>query len=271
MVAEYVHGYSGAEQRRLTLMQTILNQRELEHFDLAGVTSILDVGAGLGQMTRALAHAAGPRVRVVGIERDERQLTEARRQAAEDGEAELVELRQGDAEHLPLSEDEWGRFDLAHTRFLLEHVRDPLAVVRQMVRAVRPGGRVVLIDDDHELLQVAPDCPEFARVWRIYWEAFRDRGQDPLVGRRLPQILRQAGCTSVRVTSVFYGATRGMELFDPVIDNLVGVLDGAAEGLHESGRLRREEMTKGLGQLEAWRESADATLWYSLPLAEGTK
>ena len=38
------------------------------------------------------------------------------------------------------STDEWGTFDLVHARFLLEHVSDPLAVVRSMARAVRPGG-----------------------------------------------------------------------------------------------------------------------------------
>ena len=38
-------------------------------------------------------------------------------------------------------------------------MRDPLAVVRQMVRAVKPGGRVVLADDDHDLLRLWPEPP----------------------------------------------------------------------------------------------------------------
>ena len=59
-----------------------------------------------------------------------------------------------------------GRFDLVHTRFLLEHVPDPLAIVREMVAAARPGGRIVLIDDDHDLLRFWPDCPEADRAWR---------------------------------------------------------------------------------------------------------
>jgi 2-polyprenyl-3-methyl-5-hydroxy-6-metoxy-1,4-benzoquinol methylase len=47
-----------------------------------------------------------------------------------------------------------GHFDVAHARFLLEHVPDPLVIVRTMVRAVRPGGRVILADDDYEGLRL---------------------------------------------------------------------------------------------------------------------
>ncbi len=271
MGEDYVHGYSRAEQRRLTRMQALLNEAELREIDLGGVGSILDVGSGLGQMTRALARVAGPGTRAVGIERDPRQRAEAERQATAAGEAGRVEFRAGDAERLPLGTDERGTFDLAHARFLLEHVRDPLAVVREMVAAVRPGGRVVLIDDDHDLLRLWPDCPVLDRVWRIYGEAYRDRGHDPFVGRRLPALLREAGAPAVLVTTVFYGATHGMPLFEPVVDNLVGVLDGAAEGLEAAGRLSRAEMDAALAALAEWHRDPEATVWYSLPLAEGVR
>ena len=247
------------------------NEAELAALDLEGVTSLLDVGAGLGQMTRALARKLGPGTRVVGVERDTRQRAEALRQAAEAGEANLCELRAGDAESLPLSDDERGGFDLAHARFLLEHVPDPLAVVKQMMNAVRPGGRIVLFDDDHELLRLSPACPQAERAWRIYWEGYRDRGHDPLVGRRLTQLLHEAGARSLRVTTVFYGAVKGQSVFDLVVDNFIGVLDGAAESLDASGRLTTSEMRAALATLDGWREEPAATLWYSLPLAEGTR
>lgn len=269
---DYIHGFSPAEQRRLTLMQGILNDAELSRIDLAGVRSILDVGAGLGQMTRALARAAEAGTRVVGVERDERQRAEALRQAEEAGEAGAIELRGGSAEALPLSPGERGSFDLAHARFLLEHVHDPLAVVREMISAVRPGGgRIVLVDDDHELLHLWPRCAEFDRAWRTYWESYRDRGLDPLVGRRMPALLREAGATPTRADMVFYGAVTGERLFDPVVDNLAGVLGGAAGSLDRSGRFPRAEMERALAALDDWRRGPAATLWYSLPLAEGVR
>ncbi len=271
MTTDYIHGFSAPEQDRLTAVQEILNKAELRELDLVGVRSILDVGAGLGQFTRMLARAAGPSARVVGIERDSRQRVEAQRQAEAAGEADLIELRAGDAERLPLDPTERATFDLVHARFLLEHVPDPLAVVREMVAAVRPGGRVVLVDDDHDLLRLWPACPPLERAWRIYWESYRDRGHDPLVGRRLPGLLHEAGARVTRVTSIFYGAPRHGALFDLVVDNLAGVIGGAAEELDRSGRLSREELEAALEAFQRWRQSEAATVWYSLPMAEGQR
>jgi SAM-dependent methyltransferase len=268
---DYIHGFTEAEQSRLTRMQAILNQAELDALDLAGVRSLLDVGAGLAQMTRTFARALGAGSRVLGVERDPRQLAEARRQAEAEGEADRIELRQGDAESLPLRPEERGTFDLVHARFLLEHVPDPAAVVRAMAEAARPGGRLVLMDDDHDLLRLWPDCPEADRVWRIYWESYRDRGRDPLVGRRLAALLDAAGVRPMRITTVFYGAATGAPLFDPVVDNLIGVLAGAAGELERSGRIEPTEMEAGLEALGRWRLLPGATLWYSLPLAEGVR
>ncbi len=72
------------------------------------------------------------------MERSTAQLAEARRLAERDGEEGLVDFRLGEAMHLPLRDQEWGTFDVAHARFILEHVPDPVAVVRAMVHAVRP-------------------------------------------------------------------------------------------------------------------------------------
>jgi len=269
--AGYIHGYSEREQARLTLMQRLLNDAEVATLDLAGVSRLLDVGCGLAQLTRAFARALPAGAAVVGIERDERQLAEARRQAGRDGEADLVDLRAGDATALPLADGERGSFDLVHARFLLEHVPDPAAVVREMVAAARPGGRVVLVDDDHELLRLWPSCTLFEWAWRTYWESYRDRGHDPLVGRRLAGLLLESGARPTRVTGLFYGAVAGSQLFEGVVDNLAGVVAGAADGLVAAGRSTPGQLDSALAELDRWRRRPAATLWYTLPLAEGVR
>jgi SAM-dependent methyltransferase len=269
MGGDYVHGFSPAEMDRLTRMQAIVNDAELAALDLSEVRSVIDVGSGLGQMTRALARALGPGARVLGIEREARQREEAERQAREAGEAEVVEFRAGNALRLPLTQDERGSFDLAHARFVLEHVADPLGVVREMVSAVRPGGRVVLLDDDHELLRFWPPCPPAESAWQVYWESYRERGLDPLVGRRGCELLQRAGATPVRATTVFFGAVHGSGPFDLVVDNWIGVVVGA--GLDRSGHLDPTVLREALEAVESWRRDPAATLWYSLPLVEGVR
>lgn len=253
-------------------MQHLLNEAEGAVLDLSGARRILDVGAGLGQMTRTLARIAGPGAAVVGVERDPLQIAEAGRQADLDGEGGLVELRQGEAERLPLRSDEWGTFDVAHARFILEHVPDPLAVVKQMAAAVRPGGRVLLIDDDHEALRLWPPAPPaLQRAWEGYWQSYTRLGCDPLVGRRLPALLHEAGVPATRVTTVFFGACAGSPSFDSVVDNLRGVFEGSAPRLAEAGLLPAAEMDAALRALEAWRGHPAATVWYSLPFASGQR
>jgi hypothetical protein len=91
------------------------------------------------------------------------------------------------------------------------------------------------------------------------------------VGRRLAALLREAGGRDIRVASVFYGATHGGALFDLVVDNLIEVMTGAAEALDRSGRLPRADMDAAVEALDAWRRDPDATVWYSLPLAEARR
>src|SRR6266851_319591 len=130
--SSYLHGVAKDEQRRLSRLNDLLNEPVLRELRLRGGERVLDFGSGLGQLTRAIARRTGPTGRVVGIERSKEQIDEAVRQAAADRETGLVEFREGNVFDPPLRADEWGTFDVVHARFLLEHVPNPVAVVRQM-------------------------------------------------------------------------------------------------------------------------------------------
>src|SRR6266576_212810 len=150
----YIHGATPEEQQRLSLLNDLLNESSLRELCLNGTETVLDVGSGLGQFTRCMARTGA---RVLGVERSADQVAEAGKLARDDGEERLVEFREGEAVPLPLEPGERSSFDVAHARFLLEHLSDPAAAVREMVQAVRPGGRVVLADDDHEILRLWPE------------------------------------------------------------------------------------------------------------------
>jgi ubiquinone/menaquinone biosynthesis C-methylase UbiE len=75
----YIHGTSPDEQRRLALMNDLINRGSLRELALEAGVRVLDLGAGTGQLARAMARAAGPSGRVVGVEFSREQLTSARR------------------------------------------------------------------------------------------------------------------------------------------------------------------------------------------------
>jgi ubiquinone/menaquinone biosynthesis C-methylase UbiE len=269
--SSYIHGTETSEQGRLTRLNDLINEASLRELALRGGERLLDVGSGLGQFTRAAGRAVGPSGRVLGVEGSARQLAEAVRQAQQQGEDRLVEMRAGDALRLPLHDEEWGTFDVAHARFLLEHVRDPLGVVRQMARAVRPGGRVVLADDDHDVLRLWPEPLGLRPVWQAYMRTYDRLGNDPYVGRRLVALLHEAGVQPTRNTWLFFGSCSGHSAFRLFVDNLIGILEGARSTILAQQFLDRPSFDGAMTALRAWGERPDAAFWYGICWAEGER
>jgi ubiquinone/menaquinone biosynthesis C-methylase UbiE len=129
-----------------------------------GEERALDSGSGTG----ALAFALAPLVReVVGVDADEERI-EAARELAPDNVSFVV----GDASALPF---ERASFDLAACARVLHHARRPELVVSELARVVRPGGRILLVD------QIAPFDPLTA----LELDAF-ERARHPSHTRLLP-------------------------------------------------------------------------------------
>ncbi len=271
MKDQYVHGSSEKEQRRLALMNRLINQSCLRALDPGGEELVLDVGCGTGEFTRAIARCLPENSKVIAIERDPAQVATAVDRALEEDEAGLVDFRIGEAEFLPLTKKEFGSFDLAHTRFLLEHVNNPLAVVNSMFEAVRQGGRIVLADDDHDTLRLWPEPPGVMDAWRAYFETYRKKGNDPFIGRRLVQLLHHVGAEPQKNTLVFYGGCAGMREFKGIVHNLYEVLGGAAEDVIQAKLMDEKAYIDALYALRDFSRMPDAALWYGINWAEGLK
>jgi len=269
--SRYLHGTEPLEQRRLSRLNDLINRASLRELGLRGGERILEVGSGLGQFARAMARAAGPSGHVLGIERSREQIAGAARAARADGESGLAEWRRGDALDLPLRRGEWGSFDVAHARFLLEHVPDPRRVVDGMARAVRPGGRIVLEDDDHDALRLWPEPPGFTPLWNAYIRSFDRLGNDPAVGRRLVGLLHEAGARPRRNTWIFFGSCSGSPDFAAYVENAAGLLRGARPAVVEGGLLPAAAFEAAVRALDAWKRHPGAAFWYAISWAEGRR
>lgn len=120
---------------------TPLAHRLVDLAALNPVDRVLDVGAGSGIVTLALAKQIAPPGRVVGIDLSEGMLEVARGKAQAAGLDERIQLQKMDAERL---EFEDGSFDAVVSLFALLHFPDPARALREMGRVVKPGGRVVV-------------------------------------------------------------------------------------------------------------------------------
>lgn len=110
----------------------------LERLGLGTGWRCVDVGAGGGDVSVALASLVGRDGRIYAVDSDPRARDAVAAAAAEAGTAQVLAITQA-AEDLTLPEP----VDLAFCRFLLLHVVDPLVVLRRMAGVVRPGGWVV--------------------------------------------------------------------------------------------------------------------------------
>ncbi len=241
----------------------------LEQLRLQGTEQVLDVGAGDGRFARAMARQLQPDGRLVAVEGSLDRLAAARGHAREDAEQGLVEFRQGSAPDLPLEDDERGEFDLVHARFLLEHVRDPSGVTASLIAAAHPGGRVVLVDDDHERLALWPEVPAVSALWRAYIRTHDRLGHDPFVGRRLAQLLHEGGALPTRVTVVPWASCAGCADWPDMVNDLAGVLGGARALMLAAGVASDTHVDAGLDELDRWSRRPEASLWYGLCWAEG--
>lgn len=270
MSQAYIHGSSAIERERLALMNRLINDRCLAALRLGNEKRVLDVGAGTGQFSKLMARHLPADAQIIAVERNPEQL-EAALAVDQSGKGCPIDFRLGDAFDLPLSAAETGSFDLAHTRFLLEHVSNPLGVVQQMVKAVRPGGRVVLLDDDHDLLRFWPEPPGLMAVWQAYFESYRSIGNDPLVGRKLPELLHQAGAVPSRIDYVLYGACSGEPSFQGIVDNLAGVLEGAESTVLAGAQVTQAKYREAVDALRQYPTVPGASIWYVINYAEGIK
>lgn len=151
---------------------------------------ILDVGCGPGFYCAELLDEVGKEGSVVGVDGSPAMLELARRRCAG---RDNVDFHQADATSLPVADAD---FDAALSVQVLEYVADPTAALREMHRALRPGGRVLIWDIDWATLSVhSRDSARGERVLRAWDEHLADPG----LPRTLAPKLRSAGFEGVQM------------------------------------------------------------------------
>jgi SAM-dependent methyltransferase len=162
----------------------------------AGITSgmrCLDLGCGGGPVTLELARFVGSEGQVVGIDMDSTKLQLARQRAEQ--QQLQVEFQTGNVYDLT---DE-ARYDLVYARFLLTHLHQPAHAVQCMVRALRPGGVMIVEDIEISAAFAYPPNPALERHIDLYKAVVERRGGDPDIGPKLPGLLRDGGIDDIQV------------------------------------------------------------------------
>ncbi|MBX2817199.1 MAG: class I SAM-dependent methyltransferase [Saprospiraceae bacterium] len=264
----YVHGYSDAEQERLIRMNEALNPRCLRMISLEGDERILDLGCGLGILSRELANRV-PKGSVTGLEFNPKQLARARQLAAQDGVADQVRYVQGSVYDLDQLFDQ--PFDLIFTRFLLEHLEDVPKALSHCYSALQTGGRLIIMDDDHANFRIWPHSNLFQEAWSALCSGFMRRGHDPYIGRKMVSLVYDAGFRESKIDWVRFGGCADQPDFPIYADNLIALFQGIERDLVDKEEWSISKIRNLHTELACWKEKPDASLWYAANWVETVK
>lgn len=154
----------------------------------AGET-VLDLGSGAGIDCFLAAREVGPGGHVIGVDMTPAMIERARANAAKAGYAN-VEFRLGEIEHLPVAD---GTVDLVISNCVVNLSPDKPQVFREALRALRPGGRLLVSD----LVLTRPLSPELQKNVDLYVGCVAGAS---LRGDYL-RMMREAGFADVEVVS----------------------------------------------------------------------
>jgi SAM-dependent methyltransferase len=138
-----------------------------------------DLGCGTGEVAATLAPFVG---RVIAVDRSADMLQAAERKLREHPN---VDVRRGELEALPIAD---GELDAATLMLVLHHVPDPAAALAEAARALRPGGRLLILD------MLPHDREEYRHQMGHVWLGLGDD--------QLRRLLGAAGLQHVRVSAL---------------------------------------------------------------------
>ena len=161
---------AGWDRLRESFFSERVRDVALAAVDIRAGGTAADLGAGTGFITEGLLARD---VRVVAVDQSASMLEALRRKFPW---PDRVECRIGEAENLPIAD---GSIDYCLANMLLHHVERPSVAIGEMVRILRPGGKIVVTDlDAHEFAFLRGEHHDrwmgFERESMLNW--FRDAG-----------------------------------------------------------------------------------------------
>jgi len=157
---------------------------------------VLDCGCGPGTITVGLAQMVA-QGQVVGIEREQAELAQARRYADQQGVAN-IEFRVGNVYKIPFPA---ASFDAVLAHAVLQHLAEPGQALQEMYRVLKPGGLIGLREEDRDGDVIYPLPPRLQEAHALLMRLWSQAGGDPYFPKRYRAVLREAGFTRIHMTA----------------------------------------------------------------------
>ena len=224
----YLLGDNRTETERLRAQARLWDPTAHALFDRLKIRRrmrVLEIGPGAGSLHRELRRRVrGP---VDAVEPSETFASGIERLSARDG------FGRGQIWRANLSDVAPPRatYDVVFARWVFLFLPDPAAHVRQLARALKPGGVLAIQDYQRETLRMIPPPAGWERFLAADRAFFETHGGDASIGAKLPALFTRAGLDVVDLTPTIKSGHPGSPVWNwlsayfvgGVIDRLVGL------------------------------------------------
>ena len=253
----YTHGHAESVLRSHARRTVADSAAYVAHRLVPGV-DVLDVGCGPGTISVDMAARVAPG-RVLALDPAAAPLESARALAAAAG-LDTITFGTGDVYAIDAPDD---TFDVVHAHQVLQHLGDPVAALREMLRVCRPDGVVAARDADYAAMTWYPSDPRLDRWQEIYRAVARGNGAEPDAARHLLAWAHAAGAGSVEPSaSVWCYATAADRAWwggmwaDRILESAI------AEQAVEGGHADAAELRSISAAWREWAEHPDG--WFAI-------
>ena len=201
---DYIHGYSNTEQERLIQQaQFWRDDLILRDINYNSGDKLLEIGCGAGAVLGILA-TAFKELKIAGIDIEAKQIEYARKYI-DSLNIVNADLKIGDASQLPWQDN---TFERIYMMWFLEHLSDPLSILQEAKRVLKPQGTIDIIETDYRTIVITPHSPDYQYLQNSLCELLLQSGGDPYIGQSLGNLLGEVGFNKVenRALSFHYNS-----------------------------------------------------------------
>jgi len=254
---KYLHGHSKLEQARLVEQAKFLAPSIYENVDFLNISNLLEIGCGVGAQTEILLQKF-PGLHIHGVDASITQIQTANKRLARQIKQKKCQFSVGNALKLDFPNQS---FDGVFLCWFLEHVQNPVDVLKEIKRVLKPGGIIFA----NEVLNTSFYLDPYAPATQNYWFIFNDHQWnmkgDPFVGAKLGNYFLKAGFTKIHtIMKTYHLDNRCPKKRSQFIDYWSKLLLSGAEELIKAKRVTHKLVNEMKKELKLLKKDPDAVL-----------
>lgn len=228
--------------------------RTLKLLGLSDRAKILEIGSGPGFVTERLLDEF-PSSYIVALEIDEVMINVAKKRLI-NYESNRLSIVRGNVMSMQIKDNS---FDFVVVRLVFQHLKDPLAASKEILRVLKPGGKILITDIDNDIWGVSE--PKFKN--NKFTEMQNFTGRDRNIGRKLLKILKKSGFIELDFEAIVkHSDLESMETLKPKID---------MDSIIKSNKFNKEQLKSIQSMYNSITTSSESVVILVLLMASGTK